>query len=86
MRPWLVRKHAVVLLLVISVKETSVRVVDEPGKVYRELKVVSDPDDLPAVLSDPALQIERLKCRSRREARRAASDVNAGQAGKLKSA
>ncbi|MER9958801.1 transposase [Mesorhizobium australicum] len=44
----------------ISVKETAVCIVDETGKICREIKVVSHPDDLTAVLKDPALRIERI--------------------------
>jgi hypothetical protein len=35
------------------VKETAVCIVDETGKICREVKVVSHPDDLIAVLQDP---------------------------------
>ncbi|MER8734714.1 MULTISPECIES: IS110 family transposase [unclassified Mesorhizobium] len=44
----------------ISVKETAVCIVDETGKICREVKVVSHPDDLTAVLKGPALRIERI--------------------------
>src|SRR5207237_10458152 len=44
----------------VSVKETSVCIVDESGNVCREKKVISHPDDLVAVLSDPAFNFERV--------------------------
>jgi transposase len=44
----------------VSVKETSVCIVDEAGKICREAKVVSHPDDLIAVLKDPTWRIERV--------------------------
>lgn len=44
----------------VSVKETSVCIVDESGKLCREKKVVTHPDDLVAVLSDPAFNFERI--------------------------
>ena len=44
----------------VSVKETSVCILDETGKVCREMKVPSDPQDIVQVLKDPAWQIERV--------------------------
>ena len=44
----------------VSVKETSVCVIDEAGKIYREVKVASHPEDLVAVLGDPAWRLERI--------------------------
>lgn len=44
----------------VSVKETSVCIVDEVGKIYRETKVVSHPDDLAAVLRGAGLRLERI--------------------------
>lgn len=44
----------------VSVKETSVCIVDEAGKVCREVKVASYPEDLVRVLQDPAWQLERI--------------------------
>ena len=44
----------------VSVKETSVCIVDETGKICREVRVVSHPEDLIAALNDPAWQIERI--------------------------
>ena len=38
----------------VSVKETSVCVVDEVGKIIREVKVASEPEALLAVLKNPA--------------------------------
>jgi transposase len=44
----------------VSVKETSLCIVDETGRICREVKVVSHPDDLIEVLKDPQWQIERI--------------------------
>jgi transposase len=44
----------------ISVKETSVCIVDETGKICREVKVPTHPDDLITVLKDPSWSIERV--------------------------
>ena len=44
----------------VSVKETSVCIVDEKGKICRERKVVSHPDDLVSFLSDPQWHFERV--------------------------
>ena len=44
----------------ISVKETAVCVVDETGRICREVKVVSHPDDIIAVLRDPTWNVERV--------------------------
>ena len=44
----------------VSVKETSVCIVDETGRICREIKVPSHPDDLAQVLHDPAWRLERI--------------------------
>src|SRR3984893_18455322 len=44
----------------VSVKETSLCIVDEAGRICREMKVVSHPEDLLAVLCDPAWRLERV--------------------------
>lgn len=44
----------------VSVKETSVCILDETGAVCRELRVPSDPEDLLQVLRDPALPPDRV--------------------------
>src|SRR5436309_4335247 len=44
----------------VSVKETSVCVVDETGKIVREVKVASEPDALLAVLTNPAYRFKRI--------------------------
>jgi transposase len=41
-------------------KETSVCIVDEAGKIDRELKVPSHPNDLVDALKDPAWQLDRI--------------------------
>jgi transposase len=44
----------------VSVKETSVCIVDETGKIIREVKVASEPDALLAVLTNPAYRFRRI--------------------------
>lgn len=44
----------------VSVKETSVCIVDETGEVCRERKLVSHPDDLVELLRDPRWHLERI--------------------------
>jgi transposase len=44
----------------VSVKETSICIVDEAGKICRELKVPSHPEDLLRILQDPAWNLERV--------------------------
>ena len=44
----------------VSVKETSICIVDEAGRICREMKVVSHPEDLLAVLCGPAWRLERV--------------------------
>jgi transposase len=44
----------------VSVKETSICIVDETGKICRELKVTSHPEDLLQVLQDPTWNVVRV--------------------------
>ncbi|MEJ2117061.1 MAG: IS110 family transposase [Alphaproteobacteria bacterium] len=44
----------------VSVKETSICIVDETGKICRELKTPSHPEDLLRVLQDPAWNLVRV--------------------------
>ena len=44
----------------VSVKDTSVCIVDEVGKIVRELKVASEPDALLAVLRNTAYRFKRI--------------------------
>jgi len=44
----------------VSVKETSVCIVDETGKIIREVKVASEPEALLAVLASPAYRFKRI--------------------------
>jgi hypothetical protein len=44
----------------VSVKATSVCIVDDTGKVVRELKVTSEPEALLAVLKNPAYHLKRI--------------------------
>ena len=44
----------------VSVKETSICIVDEAGEIIREAKVASEPDALLQVLSQPAYRLKRI--------------------------
>jgi transposase len=44
----------------VSVKDTSVCIVDDAGKIVREIKVVSEPDALLRVLKNPAYRFKRI--------------------------
>ena len=44
----------------VSVKETSVCIVDETGKIVREVKVASEPDALVEVLTSPSYHVKRI--------------------------
>ena len=44
----------------VSVKETSVCIVDDTGKIVREVKVASEPEALLAVLTNPACHFKRI--------------------------
>jgi transposase len=44
----------------VSVKETSVCIVDDTGKIVREVKVASEPEALLAVLKKPAYRFKRI--------------------------
>src|SRR5512136_1998585 len=44
----------------VSVKETSVFIVDYTGKIVREVKVASEPEALLAVLKNPAYHFKRI--------------------------
>jgi transposase len=44
----------------VSVKETSVCIVDDAGKIVREVKVASEPDALLAELTNPAHRFKRI--------------------------
>ena len=44
----------------VSVKETSVCIVDDTGKIVREVKVASEPEALLAVLKDPTYRFKRI--------------------------
>ena len=44
----------------VSVKETSVCIVDETGRIVREAKVASEPKALLAVLKNPAYRFKRI--------------------------
>lgn len=44
----------------VSVKETAICIVDETGRICREIKVVSHPEDLSKVLAEAGFRIERI--------------------------
>ena len=44
----------------VSVKATSVCIVDDTGKIVREVKVASEPEALLAVLKSPACHFKRI--------------------------
>ena len=44
----------------VAVKETSVCIVDETGRIVREVKVASEPEELLAVLMNPAYHFKRI--------------------------
>ncbi len=44
----------------VSVKVTSVCIVDDTGKIVREVKVASEPEALLAVLKNPAYHFKRI--------------------------
>jgi transposase len=44
----------------VSVKETSVCIVDDTGRIVREVKVASEPEDLLRVLSNPTYHLKRI--------------------------
>ena len=44
----------------VSVKETSVCIVDDTGRIFREAKVASEPEALLAVLTNPGYHFKRI--------------------------
>ena len=44
----------------VSAKDTSVCIVDETGKIVREVRVASEPNALLAVLKNPAYHFKRI--------------------------
>ena len=46
--------------LEVSVKNTSICIMDETGKIVREVKVASEPDALLTVLRDSAYRFKRI--------------------------
>ena len=49
----------------VSVKDTNVCIVDDTGKIVREVKLASEPEALLAVLTNPAYHFKRIGLRSR---------------------
>src|SRR5437899_3404444 len=72
--PWLLNRRGIprlanawgnvgttrILALDVSVKETSICIVDDAGKIVREVKVASEPEALLAVLKNPAYHFKRI--------------------------
>jgi hypothetical protein len=50
----------------VSVKETSICIVDDTGRIVREVKVASEPEALAQVLTNPAYHFKRLGWKSGR--------------------
>ena len=44
----------------VSVKETSICIVDDTGRIVREVKVASEPEALLAVLKNPGFDLKRI--------------------------
>ena len=44
----------------VSVKDTSVCIVDDAGRIVREVKAASEPEDLLRILSNPAYHFKRI--------------------------
>ena len=44
----------------VSVKDTSVGIVDDAGKIVREVKIASEPEALLAALKNPAYRFKRI--------------------------
>ena len=44
----------------VSVKDTSICIVDDTGRIVREVKAASEPDVLLAVLTNPAYRFKRI--------------------------
>ena len=44
----------------VSVKETSVCIVDDTGRIVREVKVASEPEALLSVLTNPGYHFKRI--------------------------
>ncbi len=62
----------------VSVKDTSVCIVDDTGKIVREVKVASEPDALLAVLRSSAYQFKRIGLEAGQTARDEESYCSAG--------
>ena len=45
----------------VSVKDTSVRIVDDTGTIVREVKAASEPEALLALLTNPAYHFKRIR-------------------------
>jgi transposase len=44
----------------VSIKETSICIVDDTGRIVREVKVASEPEPLLQVLTNPAYHFKRI--------------------------
>ena len=58
----------------VSVKDTSVCIVDDTGKIVREVKVASEPEALLAVLKNPAYHFKRIGLEAGRQSYRIKSN------------
>jgi transposase len=48
----------------VSVKETSVCIVDDAGKIVREVRVASEPEALLQVITNTIYRFKRIGCRN----------------------
>jgi hypothetical protein len=64
----------------VSVKETSVCIVDDTGKIVREVKVASEPQALLAVLTNPAYHFKRIGLDNRIPCQSTGNEVSSSSA------
>jgi hypothetical protein len=55
-----IRRRSAAWTTGLSVKETSICIVDDTAKIAREVKVASEPEALLAVLTNPAYHFKRI--------------------------
>ena len=66
----------------VSVKETNVCIVDDTGKIVREVKVASEPEALLSVLKSPAYHFKRIGLEAGPLSQWLSSAPNAGRCGR----